>query len=75
MLTVAECSRRMAVSQSLLYRLIADGTIECYQVGKSGIRLSWEAHILPYLERPSKKKPRPQRLSSKKATLKHLDLS
>ena len=75
MMTIQQAAERMQVSTSLLYRLVAEEAIECYRVGKSGIRFSWDAHILPYLESTQKKNPRPQRLSGKKATLKHLDLS
>ena len=72
MMTIAEAAKRMAISQSLLYRLVAREEIECYRVGENCIRLSWDAHILPYLERTQKKKPRLQKLSSKKGNLKHL---
>ena len=75
MMTVAQAAEKMQVSQSLLYRLIKNEEIDHYQIGKAGIRLNWESHIMPYLERAQRKKPRPQRLTGKKATLKHLDLS
>ena len=75
MMTVAQVADRLQVSQSLVYRLVSQEVIECYRVGKAGIRFSWEAHIVPYLERTHEKTPRPQSLSGKKVTLKHLDLS
>ena len=75
MMTIRQAAERMQVSESLLYRLVAEGALECYRVGKAGIRFSWDTHILPYLESTQRKKPRLQKLSGKKATLKHLDLS
>lgn len=77
MLTIAQAADRMQVSQSLLYRLVADGSIECYRIGKNAIRFNWDRHIVPYLEGSEvpQKKPKAKRPSGKKATLKHLDLN
>ena len=76
-MTVAQAAEAIQVSTSLLYAAIAKGELECYTVGKAGIRLSWRAHIEPYLLREMKRgnprKPKAQRLSGRKATLKHLD--
>ena len=40
MMTVAEAAEKLKVSSSLLYKAIAKGEMECYTIGKAGIRLS-----------------------------------
>ena len=57
LLTTTEASQRMGISKSLLYRLVAKGAIDCYRIGKQGIRFSWPMHIAPYLEKSQRKDP------------------
>ena len=71
-LTVDQASAVLNCSPSLIYRDIKREVLDCDIIGENGKRLSWSQHLIPYLERKQTKNPRPQRLSGKKATLKHL---
>ena len=75
-LTVKQAAKRMEISQSLLYRLVSQGEIQCYRVGNNGIRLNWERHIIPYLESVEsvKNKKNGNAVTDKNFFFKHLDL-
>lgn len=74
-LTVAQVAELLDCSPTTIYRDCDNGTLKFHKLGKAGKRFSWTKHIVPYLERNQEEKPRPQRLTGKKATLKHLDLT
>ena len=51
-MTVAEAARKLEVSPSLVYSLVASGQLGCYRIGhgRGMIRIS-EGHITEYLGR------------------------
>ena len=72
-LTVQEVADLCSCCASTIYRDAKSKLLKSHKLGKSGYRFSWREHVLPYLKRSEEeKKPRPQRPSGKKATLKHL---
>ena len=76
-LTVKQAAKKMEISQSLLYRLVGQGKIQCYRVGNNGIRLNWERHVIPYLESVESKLKTKSGMAStaNNHIFKHLDLS
>jgi excisionase family DNA binding protein len=48
LLTVKQTALRLAISSSLLYRLVAEGKIRCFRLGRSALRFS-EEQISDYL--------------------------
>lgn len=72
-LTVKQAAIVLNCSTSLIYRDIKKGILEHDLVGKNGKRFNYWDHLLPYLKREQKKRPRPRQLSTRKANLKHLD--
>jgi excisionase family DNA binding protein len=48
LLTVSETAKQLAISPSLLYRLVGEGKIKCYRLGRSALRFS-EQQIFEYL--------------------------
>jgi redox-regulated HSP33 family molecular chaperone len=72
-LSVEELSEELKISTSFIYRLRSSGDLQSYRLGV--IRFDWDRHVRAYLEATEEKKPRPQRPTGKKVTLKHLDLS
>lgn len=72
-LTVDELADQLKISSSKIYQLENSKQIVSYRPG--GIRFDWDRHIVPFLASTEKKNPSTQRLTGKKATLKHLDLS
>ncbi len=40
LLSVADVAKLLSVSQSLVYRLAADGELRCYRIGRGALRFS-----------------------------------
>lgn len=72
-LTVDELAARIRSSASKVYDLQSSGELVSYRPGR--IIFDWHRHVVPFLESTETEKPKAKRLSGKKATLKHLDLS
>ena len=42
LLTVSDIADLLAISQSLVYRLVADGELRCYRIGRGALRFRQE---------------------------------
>ena len=48
LLTIREVSERLSISESLCYRLVAEGKLRAFRIGKGAVRIS-EDQISEYL--------------------------
>jgi len=75
LLTVQQVAERLSISQSLAYRLVADGKLRAYRIGKGTLRFS-EEMLCEYLSSCELHQGnRRTRTSSGSPVFKHLDAS
>ena len=70
LLTVRETAERLAISPSLVYRLVSEGGLRCYRIGRAAIRFS-EQQVQEYLDSVLVDVPREERMPPH-PSLKHI---